>query len=103
MVACEGMRQIEKLGRIETNYNSSDNTQIILNDMDSVLAMVQSNCGAAFLPVIEEVSVTGLKYIAIDRDEVVNGGPGLTLEWNRAADSPVLRNLISHAKDLFST
>ena len=102
VVASEGMRRIETLGRVETNYDTFDNTHFTLKNMDSVLAMVQSNRAVAILPVIDDVSITGLKYITVEEEGPAAGGPVLTLIWNRAADSPVLRGMIGHASNLFS-
>ena len=103
--ACEGMRMIEGFGRMGSGADIRDNQEIILRDMESVIAMVKSGRGVACLPVIDDLSVTGLKYIPIrDRMKPDNGyglGPVLTLAWNQSSDSPELRTARETAKLLF--
>ena len=103
--ACEGMRMIEGFGRMGPGADIRDNQEIILRDMESVIAMVKSGRGVACLPVIDDLSVAGLKYIPIrDSTKPENGyglGPVLTLAWNKDSDCPELRTAREAAKVLF--
>ena len=52
---------IEGFGRMGPGADIRDNQEIILRDMESVIAMVKSGRGVACLPVIDDLSVAGLK------------------------------------------
>lgn len=100
--ACEGMRLIEQMSIITANgtLEPKDNREIMLKDMESVLAMVKTGRGVALLPMIDDLSITGLRYIPIVEEKDILG-PGLVLAWNKGSDSPELRSVRELALELF--
>lgn len=101
VIASEGMRRIEQMGLVSGD-GIQDNREIVLRELESVLAMVQAGKGIACLPIIDDVSITGLRYIPIIDYQHPDKGPELIIAWNKGSDSPILRSSREIAEQLLT-
>lgn len=100
LLACHGMRRIEAISA--TFPHGLGNQELLLNDLDDLLAMVKAGRGVTCVPVIDDLNLTGLRYIPVYDPEHAGMGPVLTLAWNAAGGSPVIARVREAAADLFS-
>lgn len=100
LLACHGMRRIEE---IRASFpHGLDNQQILLHDLDDLLAMVKAGRGATSVPIIDDLNLTGLRYISIRDPEHAGSGPRLTLAWHGDNGSPTIERVRRAAIDLFA-
>jgi LysR family transcriptional activator of glutamate synthase operon len=103
LLACEGMRKIEQILNNPLPL-AEDNHSLLLKDLESVFAMIKARRGVAFLPLIDDLNISGLKYIPVKSREDRYKGPHLVFVWNNMAammDTKLLRDILDTAEQLF--
>ncbi len=92
LLACADMRRIEEFLSDEIRQGIFDNQVLVMPDFDSMFFMVKAGRGIATVPLIDDLNITGLRYIPTEMPDFQSRGPELYLVWRGGNNQPIIRD-----------